>query len=95
MRHNMAVAIKFVNIKLLITDRFQIVTIKLVGHLGNRAPYHVPHVVMCITSAAVYGGGINTFVISSIDQPIERSNKSEVHVLTLMMMIVDIHVWTF
>jgi hypothetical protein len=70
MRHNIAVAITFVNIKLLITDRFQIVTIKLIGHPGNRGPYHVPHSVMCITSAAVYGGGIYTFVISSTDQPI-------------------------
>jgi hypothetical protein len=61
----MAAAIKCVNIKLI---RFQIVTVKLVGHRGNHTPYHVPHVEICITSAAVYGGGLNTFVISSIDQ---------------------------
>jgi hypothetical protein len=68
MHHKIAVAKKFVNIELII-GRFQIVTVKLVGHLGNHTPYHVPRVLICITSAAVYGGGINTFFTSSFDQP--------------------------
>lgn len=64
MYHKMTVA---VNMKLLIIDRFQI---SLLGTLVTRHhTYRVPHVVICITSAAVNSGGINTFVLSSLDQP--------------------------